>query len=325
MQSWVKSFMSNCKYTVKIGNNTSESWFPHIGVGQGRRLSPILFNIGCLSMQFWEKVGKSIVYADDGCTIISGDTMEDLNRNIEIACYDKTEWYQDAGFVINGAKSELLGINCKPDPITVAGHKVLNKSNIKFLGLHITHDLKWNVHINKLCDKARFAANKIRSEGWCFSLKDRALLYNGWVRSLFHTNAVAFLPFASKTQMAESQRAMNSGIRAIYGIARFGYEDISNLSRKLHIPGIVEIRNYVCQKAAWLRRSYFRTKIPDVPRTRSQTLKRIPLEDSRGWLGKSLNCTLTPFWNELPLAAKECEDSLKLTCLLKKHVYKFDV
>ena len=183
MQSWVKSFMSNCKYTVKIGNNTSESWFPQIGVGQGRRMSPILFNIGCLSMQFWEKVGKSIVYADDGCTIISGDTMEDLNRNIEIACYDKSEWYQDAGFVINGAKSELLGINCKPDPITVAGHKVLNKSNIKFLGLHITQDLKWNAHINKLCDKARFAANKIRSEGWCFSLKDRALLYNGWVRT----------------------------------------------------------------------------------------------------------------------------------------------
>ena len=119
-----------------------DSWLPNIRVGQCRRLSPILFNIGCLSMPFWEKLGKSIVYADDGCSIISGDSMEELNKNIEAACKDKSEWYRDAGFVINGAKSELLGINCIPDTITVAGHKVMNKTNVKFLGLHITQDLK---------------------------------------------------------------------------------------------------------------------------------------------------------------------------------------
>ena len=248
-------------------------------------------------MQFWEKFGKSIVYADDGCTIISGDSMEEINKNIEAACCGKTEWYQDAGFIINGSKSESLRINCKPDPITVAGHKVMNKTKIKFLGLHITQDLKWNLHISKLCDKARFAGNKITTEGWYFSSRDKVLLYNGWVRSLFRTNVLAFLPFASKTQIAELQRAMNSGIRAISGIARFGFENITNLSHKLQIPEIVEIRDYVCQKAAWFRRCYFRSKIPEEPKTRSQTLKRIPLEDSRGWLGKSLNSTLTPFWN----------------------------
>ena len=100
-------------------------------------------------MQFWGKLGKSIVYADDGCTIINGDSMEELNKNIEAACCDKTEWYQDAEFIINGSKSELLAINSKPDPITVAGNKVMNKTNIKFLGLHITQGLKWNLHIRK--------------------------------------------------------------------------------------------------------------------------------------------------------------------------------
>ena len=118
---------------------------------------------------------------------------------------------------------------------------------------------------------------------------------------------------------------MNSGIRAIYGIATYGYESITNISRKLQIPGIVEIRSYVCLKEAWDRRCYFKSKIPEVPKTRSQTLKRIPLEDSRGWIGKSLNSTLTPFWNELPMTAKDCEDSFKLTCMLKKHVFKFNV
>ena len=147
---------------------------------------------------FWEKFGKSILYADDGCSIIRGDSMDKLNKNIVLARKDKTEWYQDAGFVINGIKSDLLSINCQPNPITVAGHKVISKTNIKFLGLHITQDLEWNLHLNKLCEKARFAANKIRAEGLCFSMRDRVLLYNGWVRSLFHSNALAFLRFVTK-------------------------------------------------------------------------------------------------------------------------------
>ena len=130
-------------------------------------------------MFFGKKLGKSILYADDGCSIISGDSMVELNKNIVMACKDKTEWYQDAGFVINGIKSDLLGINCQPNPITVAGHKVINRTNIKFLGLHITQDLKWNLHVNKLCDKARYTANKIKAEGWCFFVRDRVLLFNG--------------------------------------------------------------------------------------------------------------------------------------------------
>ena len=124
---------------------------------------------------------------------------------------------------------------------------MINRTNIKLLGLHITQDLKWNLHVNKLCDKARFAANRIRAEDRCFSNRDKVLLYNGWVRSLFHSNGQAFLPFVSKTQIAELQRAMNSGIRAIYGIARYGNESITNLRCKLKIPGIVDIRKFVCQ------------------------------------------------------------------------------
>ena len=99
-------------------------------------------------------MGKSILYADDGCSIISEDSMDEFTENIVLACKEKTEWYQDASFVINGSKSELLGINCQPDSITLAEHKVMNKTNIKFLGLHITQDLKWNLLINDLCDKA---------------------------------------------------------------------------------------------------------------------------------------------------------------------------
>ena len=121
------------------------------------------------------------------------------------------------------------------------------------------------------------------------------------------------------------QRAMNSGIRAIYGIARFGIECISNLRRELKIPGIEDIKKYVCQTAAWDRRSTFKSKLPATPKTRNQVLQRIPLEDTRGWFGKTLNSILIPAWNDLPTSAKECDSKFKLKSILREHIYKFAV
>ena len=80
MQTWVKSFMTNCRYAVKTGNNISESWLPHIRVGQGRRLSPILFNIGWLSMPFWEKLSKSIVHTVTDALSLVGIQWKKLTR-----------------------------------------------------------------------------------------------------------------------------------------------------------------------------------------------------------------------------------------------------
>ena len=87
-------------------------------------------------------MGKSILNSDVRCSVISGDSKEELNKKIVLACEDKTEWYRDVGFVINGSKSELLVINFQPNSMSVAGHKVINKSHLKILGLYITHDVK---------------------------------------------------------------------------------------------------------------------------------------------------------------------------------------
>ena len=125
--------------------------------------------------------------------------------------------------------------------------------------------------------------------------------------------------------MDELQRAINSGIRAIYGIARFGYESISILRRKVKIPGIEDIRKFVCLKAAWDKRSHFKSKFPAETKTRRQSLKQIPPVDSRGWLGKCLTNTLTPYWNELPIEAKDCEDGIKIKSILKSHIFNFTV
>ena len=267
-------------------------------------------------MPIWEKVGKSVLFADDGCTLISGKHMDDLNNKVSEASIAKCDWYASAGFVINGEKSELMGIGCVPNSITVAGCEVKHKDSIKFLGITISSDLEWNSYVGKLCNKLRYAANRIRNEGRYFSIKDRTTLFNGWARSLLHNNALVFLPFLTKSLTSDLQIAMNAGVRAIFGLCRYGFENIASLRKSVKIPSVIEIKEYVCLKGAWDKRDWFKRQLPANPRTRSQLKRCIPMADTRGWAGKALTTVLTSAWNKLPGEGKDCEDKDEVKKLL---------
>ena len=91
-----------------------------------------------------------------------------------------------------------MGVGCIPDAIMVDGCLVAPKNEIKFLGLKISSDLGWKSHVKSLCDNIRFSAGRIRTEGRFFSMRDKKLLFNGWIRVLVRSNALAYLPFVTK-------------------------------------------------------------------------------------------------------------------------------
>ena len=79
---------------MKLGDDQSESWSPKVGLGQGRRLSSTFFNVCSISMTLWDYVEKSVVYVDDGCSVICGRIHDKLNENIRAACEEKVEWHE---------------------------------------------------------------------------------------------------------------------------------------------------------------------------------------------------------------------------------------
>ena len=169
-----------------------------------------------------------------------------------------------------------MGIGCTPNTVSVAWHEVVNKDSIKFLGLTTSSDLKWNLHVGKLCNQIRYAANRIRNEGRYFSIQDRTRLFNGWARSLIHNNGLTFLPFLTKNLILDLRRAINSCVRAIHGPRRYGAEMITSLRKLLKIPSLEEIKDYVCLIGAWERRDMFKSKLTVEPRTRRQHNRCLP-------------------------------------------------
>ena len=76
--------------------------------------------------------------------------QEDLN-NLE-------RWESDWQMSFHPKKCEAIHITTKKKPIlhkyTLHGHTLSSVPQIKYLGVHISNDLKWNSHINSISSKA---------------------------------------------------------------------------------------------------------------------------------------------------------------------------
>ena len=105
--------------------------------------------------------------------VIAGDSLAECNVRVQQVASLRAAWFDAAGIPINTAKTELMGIGFRPDPININGSQINPSTSIKFLGCIIQSDLKFDEHISSLCQKVRYSASKIRSEGRFFTVKDK--------------------------------------------------------------------------------------------------------------------------------------------------------
>ena len=319
MINWIKSFFEGCSQHVQIGGAKSSSWTSDVGVGQGRKPSPDLFNIGYLSQYIWSHISEYFSYADDGSDVIAADTIEECNMRIQEVANLRAAWFDAAGLPINTTKTELMGIGFLPDPIHINGKAIHPSTSIKFLGCIIQSNLKWNEHVSSLCQKVRFAASKIRSEGRYFKVQDKISLFNGWILGLVHCNGLVYLPNATAEQLNELQCAMNSGIRAVCNIPKYGIAPLSKIRNTLHLPSIFDIRDKILMIHAWKNRELFKP-LTNGPLTRSKANGNLPQPNQKGILGTLTSTHALCAWNKAPLDVKRASTAASAKRLITKHI-----
>ena len=123
------------------------------GVPQGTKLGPLLFLMMINDLAVSDKTVK---FVDDTSLweIISNNSLSQLPGNI-ISC---SEWSPVNNMKLNVSKTKGLRVcfsNPIPSfaPITIRGQEVDVVSEAKLLGVALSDDLKWNRHIDFICDK----------------------------------------------------------------------------------------------------------------------------------------------------------------------------
>jgi ribonucleases P/MRP protein subunit RPP40 len=175
LYNWLKSFLFNRSYVVKIGDNTSKH-FPVIsGIPQGGVISPLLFLIYINGVTEIVKSTSTKLFFDD-LKLYDRNTVEGvqlLQSNLEQVC----KWSDNWQLSISSTKSAhiQLGFNSTSMPTFSANNEVIETvDHVRDLGVIFDTKLSFAQHIAGIVTKGHRMAGLIRRS---FSSRDPLVLY----------------------------------------------------------------------------------------------------------------------------------------------------
>ena len=155
IMSWVIDFLKNRKQRVKLSQDCFSEWGAvPAGVSQGTKLGPWLFlvmidDINADKLDLWK-------FVDD--TTMAEAVQSDGNSKIQESVEDLVDQNLATKFQLNETKCKELRITfSKSDPIlapiVVSNQPLEIVKSAKLLGINISSDLKWNIHITEIMKK----------------------------------------------------------------------------------------------------------------------------------------------------------------------------
>jgi hypothetical protein len=127
------------------------------GVG-GSVLSPVLFQLYLNDLTINIQGGRRTLFADDTNIQIEVTNGNILNKKIKEVMQQLSSWFYLNKLVINTDKTIPISFhawqnksNLKPE-IVFQDMGIKYKNETKFLGLYLTEDVKWDVHIKHVCN-----------------------------------------------------------------------------------------------------------------------------------------------------------------------------
>jgi hypothetical protein len=176
---WFKSYLSNRRQYIEIKHSDSSNnnvrkirssyKEKKLGVPQGSVLGPLLFLLYTNDLPLNINEANLIMYADDINILIMDSDVSVLHRKIEKVIQDLEWWFNRNDLIINVKKTGIMSFHNrqvkvpKKPQVTLNGSPLEYVPDLKFLGIHITETLNWNIHLQTLAHKLSKLSFMIKS------------------------------------------------------------------------------------------------------------------------------------------------------------------
>ena len=143
---------------VKVSGYFS-SWRPlHQGVPQGSKLGPLLFKLFKNDIFLFIQQGSLCNFADDNTISISAVNADELHRLVQHNTNKCIDWFYSNHMTVNPSKFQSLIVGNNENHITEFsindGFKINVSSEVTLLGIQIDEQLKFDLHFDKVSEKA---------------------------------------------------------------------------------------------------------------------------------------------------------------------------
>lgn len=152
---WILDFLTNRRQRVKLSRDCVSEWRAvPAGVPQGTKLGPWLFliminDLSVANMNIWK-------YVDD--TTLAECVEKNGTSSMQSRVNEFVSNSRADGFQLNESKCKELRISFTKskntlEPVTINNTNIEVVPSAKLLGVMISNDLKWNVHVEMICKK----------------------------------------------------------------------------------------------------------------------------------------------------------------------------
>ena len=156
---WYKSYLMRRKQKVVLGNTKSRIGEITAGVPQGSVLGPLLFLI--FINDITENTNCNIrLFADDTTLFVDFDNVPDgaelINNDLQTIYAWANKWL--VSFCPSKTESLLVSSRngrVQPTPVYFGGSPIQEVDSHQHLGITLTKNLSWNIHVENIVNKAR--------------------------------------------------------------------------------------------------------------------------------------------------------------------------
>ena len=166
------SYVKDRKYFVYVNGNSSKTELVNIGVPQGSTLGPLLFLLYINDMVHCSDKFSLSQFADDSTVTYSSKYLDQALITVESEFKKILIWLSANKLIINLEKTHLmLFTNCiRPPSISIQanGKTIKEVTEVKFLGVIVDNNLKWNAHINYITKKISKSVSVLKMVKYTF-------------------------------------------------------------------------------------------------------------------------------------------------------------
>lgn len=227
--NWVKDYMNNRRQKVKYEEYVSRESHINVGIPQGSILGPLLFILYLNDISLIFETAKYHLFADDTIIYMSDTCILNLIAKLNQMLENVSDWMEVNKLKLNVAKTKgmILGKKSYREifltnrlQLKLCGEIVEIVNEIKYLGIIIDNDLKFNKNIDYICKKVAKKIGVLCRVSWYLSIKTRKLVYNTIILPHFcYCSTVLYL--ANQESIGRLQKLQNRAMRTILGCNRY--------------------------------------------------------------------------------------------------------